>query len=188
MLRKTASWWKKQSAAMKSAIVGALIGGIFTIIAVLLPDKPLTTVVVIAPTPDHSTIPTFAPFTPIVSTQVTPIVITPFGGDVDSQLLAAWENAQIMPNTSNNVVEVIERNDSKIVLLVEAKEDGNGDIDWRISSKKAALELLAAYTASQFDNQEIAKYCFVHGSINQAYFDDDRKIVIIRFTIYLKEE
>lgn len=186
MSRKIASWWKKQTITMKSAIVGALIGGIFTVVAVLLPNS--STVVLIAPTLDNFATPILPPFTPIASTKTTPIVITPYNEDIDSELLAAWENSQLAPNVNNNVVEELEHSDTKIILQVQVAGDDNNSTDWRISSKKLALELLAAYTASLFENQEIAEHYFVRGSIEQAYFDDNSKTVTIRFVIQLKEE
>jgi hypothetical protein len=165
-------WWLYLVVLLLLVVIAiSLIGYWFPIVR---SEEPLT--------------PLFPPFTPIAHTETTPIVITPHNGDVDSELLAAWENTQLAPKINNNAVEVLDHNDTKIILLTHVTDTGNDKIDWRISSKRLALELLAAYTSSLFENPETAKYYFVRGNIQQVYYADNSKTTTIRFVMQLKEE
>lgn len=166
-------WWLYLVVLLLLVVIAILLIGYW--FPIVRSEKPLLT-------------PLFPPFTPIVHAETTPIVITRHNADINSELLAAWENTQLEPKINNNAVEVLDHSATKIILLIRVTDNGNNKIDWRIRSKRLALQLLATCTSSLFENPETAKYYFVRGNIQQAHYDDNSKIATIRFVMQLKEE
>jgi hypothetical protein len=109
--------------------------------------------------------------------------------EIDRELFVVWKDVQARQlNDIPQDVELIEQNDSYVVLVAKASAEVSSDVPWQISSKRRALEKIALYMPELFNDLRSAEYFFVRGDIENADFDSDERSATIWLKLELGEE
>lgn len=123
-----------------------------------------------------STTQTSAPFI----TQESPTFLATQGNEtklkINSELEVAWQNTSIADPKEWMLenVEILEQDEQSIQLMAEGNPNETSAMDWRISSKRVALENAAHFVrhSDLFDDPILAQYYFIRGVIENVDYDE----------------
>lgn len=116
---------------------------------------------------------TYTPFPESTPTELFPPTSIATEGIIGRDFQVAWQNTQYRSGDDITSVEIIENNQQFLILSSIGYADENSSVDWRISSKRNALEQAAIFfrNLDVYSDLVTAEEVFIRGSMQSADFN-----------------
>jgi len=130
---------------------------------------------------------TYTPFPESTPTELFPPTSVATEWVIDRDFQVAWQNTEYHSEDDMTSVEIIEINPQFLLLRAVGHADDNSNVDWRVSSKRNALEHAAVFFRSSdfYSDLVPAAEVFIRGNMQSANFNssDSSATLVLRLEI-----